>query len=686
MSNINDNIAMIIIVVIVIILILYKCNIKVINTDYFQPKIDMITISHEFKNTIFQDNFIKMNNILIEKNMTDKKAFKHDYISYLVEPMTNDLLFDKSNSVYVKIQKRMLKDDNYAIDIILKSSKVIVQKYIEPVLDNYKLSKYYQVKMYLNNKEYIKAINNYLLDNCDVKNIVYETLSDHSKLTEEEYDEEKTQNPKPNSDEKNEAMIKMFFSGLNKRFERKENTNVKVEDIKDFEIIKDVYLTIADTHYLFKSLYKDKINNFIEETTSFYKIIDEYKYCEEYEITEEKSNGELHLHYNKIIWAINYYLIKHNKNVNKIIIYSNNPNSSEFYDKYINILYFRIGDKPNIKIDENIKLSIFRTESSINKNYINLYYRLKSKIPLDKFTSDVINDFELFKENNKIITTSKTLYHFNYIGNKKFSMKVLSVSNSDSELYETFEHLHNEHNEMFIKDLNKLKNLEYYKKNGLKRKKGYLFHGIPGSGKTSTVVAMALHDERHIIEVNFNILKTQDEFEYIMNTPQIGSIPINRNNIILLFDEIECGMKKYNRDNIDVNKKEDSIGSLVSIMSSEIIRLESGENELDIAKILSLLDGIGNYNGLVIVGTTNYVDKLDPAIYRELRLTPIHFRELRKCDVIGIIEKYFDAKMTESQKDRVKDRKISPAKCIHNCQVFEKESIDVLLDHLFNDE
>lgn len=59
--------------------------------------------------------------------------------------------------------------------------------------------------------------------------------------------------------------------------------------------------------------------------------------------------------------------------------------------------------------------------------------------------------------------------------------------------------MHNEHTQMFINDINKLKDIEYYKEHGLKRKKGYLFHGEPGCGKTSTVVAIALYDERHIV-------------------------------------------------------------------------------------------------------------------------------------------------------------------------------------------
>ena len=46
-----------------------------------------------------------------------------------------------------------------------------------------------------------------------------------------------------------------------------------------------------------------------------------------------------------------------------------------------------------------------------------------------------------------------------------FSSSVLSdYSNSDKMSYETFNNLESEHNNMLIKDINKLKDLEYYKK------------------------------------------------------------------------------------------------------------------------------------------------------------------------------------------------------------------------------
>jgi len=676
-NNLKDEYVIIILIIIAITVLLHKMNIKIIDLNYFKSKFNSVTISYNNENTIISDNFIKLNNILIEKNITNKISFNNDYINYLVEPKKTDILFDKN--IYIEINK--IKNDKLTtINIIVKSNKINVKDYIENMLKNYKLSKYYHVKIMMNHKKYINAINEYLLTNCNIQKVSYQQKCNYDEL-KENYDVK----TKEENDMKNKEEVKKEPKEIDIL---KNEIEINIEDIKNLEIIKDVYLTIEKEYYIFKSLNKSSIDSFIKNVNEKYEDKNDFKYSEIYESFEICNLGKWNFtEIPKIIWAINYYLVNNNKNVSKIMIYENFDDHSIMFNKNINKKYFRINNAYNILIKEDTSLSIIRYNDeknnlTKNKKIVKIIYKIKSKYPLDQFIGEIYNNY------NKILLLEKKhkpLYHFNYIGNNEYSVKTLSINNGEHELYETFEHLHNEHNETIINDLDRLKDLEYYKKKGLKRKKGYLFYGIPGSGKTSTVVAMALYDQRHIIEINFNLLKTQKEMQQIMNLRNINGIDIDNNNIILLFDEIECGLKKYNRQNeILSSSNEDTTLSLVSAISKEILLSDNKDNELDIAKILSSLDGIGNYNGLVIVGTTNYLDKLDPAIYRELRLTPIHFRELRKCDVIGIIEKYFDEKMSEEQKEKIIDRYVSPAKCIHNCQIFEKKGIDELLKHLFN--
>ena len=103
--------------------------------------------------------------------------------------------------------------------------------------------------------------------------------------------------------------------------------------------------------------------------------------------------------------------------------------------------------------------------------------------------------------------------------------------------------------------------------------------------------------------------------------------------------------------------------------------------KINLGTLLSKLDGIGNYNGLIIIGTTNCIDKLEPALYRELRLTPIEFRQLRKCDCIKIIQSYFGT-YDNNLNSIIKDRIITPTKLISLCQTYD----NIPVEQFFNEK
>jgi SpoVK/Ycf46/Vps4 family AAA+-type ATPase len=120
-----------------------------------------------------------------------------------------------------------------------------------------------------------------------------------------------------------------------------------------------------------------------------------------------------------------------------------------------------------------------------------------------------------------------------------------------------------------------------------------------------------------------------------------------------------------------------------AIMSTESdIPKNTTNHKLNLGTLLSKLDGIGNYNGLIVVGTTNYIEKLDPALYRELRLTPIKFDKLRKEDCIKIIKSYFNFDYDEKLNDILVDRKITPTKLIHLCHQYENINIDTFFNEI----
>jgi AAA+ superfamily predicted ATPase len=245
-------------------------------------------------------------------------------------------------------------------------------------------------------------------------------------------------------------------------------------------------------------------------------------------------------------------------------------------------------------------------------------------------------------------------------GQLRFTKSILSSDEFPS--HETFDNLSHQHVNTIRQDLASLKDLDYYKRTGLRRKKSYLFWGDPGCGKTSTVMAMALYDQRHIIEINFEHIKGDDEFQELMNISSIEDVTFTKANIILFFEEIVIQNKKDLSSLLPSQTSGTKSEVASAVTSVETVQKKEKSEQLEklignysgpsITSVLSRLDGVGNYNGLVIVAATNNKDQLDqihPAICRDQRLTPVHFTFCRKEDIIKMVERFYDISLTENE-------------------------------------
>jgi AAA+ superfamily predicted ATPase len=252
-----------------------------------------------------------------------------------------------------------------------------------------------------------------------------------------------------------------------------------------------------------------------------------------------------------------------------------------------------------------------------------------------------------------------------------FQGTISDFNNPQYKNHETFDNLFHQHKKSLIRDIDRLRDIEYYKRTGLKQKKGYLFYGPPGCGKTSTVMAMSNYDKRHIIEIPLSRVKTNNDFEKILNLSKIDDLKFNFNNIIILFDELDIGTS-FER-NI---KNNNDIKLTTELSDNDIPKINS--DKLCLNTLLSRLDGIGNYNGLIIIGTSNNIENIDKALYREGRLNLMHFDYALCDDIINIIEKYYDDKLNDKQIEIVKNiNNLSHSKLI--CKLEEYDDIDKLL-------
>ena len=491
--------------------------------------------------------------------------------------------------------------------------------------------------------------------------------------------------------------------------------NIDKESISHKEILMFLVLLIIpkltsiDIHSFISNI-KNRIYNY------FYK----YKYLQLEGISSVSDNGIKTIHYPEEYIAISWFM--HTKNINNnLSTYckeNNGINSIHMYRMNVNGTNtgFVISEIPNyVTLDPNVEVIVYKHKDIVNNT--KLYSKVETysivlrsiNIDLKEYITGIILKY---KKHTESLSDDK-LYHFIYQGldkdeNLNFSSYFLNYKNDAEKVnFESFDNLFHEHKPLIMKDIEKLKDIEFYKRTGMKRKKGYLFYGESGTGKTSTVMAISNKDNRHIIEVPMSRVKTNAELERILNVEKIGDIRFTKSQIIILFDEIdicsdelkarksekdefvEIEKKDTEENNNENNKKNNNEKSDKELSEKDKVKMKLMNKLCDFVNLgtmLSRLDGIGNYDGLIIIATTNHKELLDPSLFRELRLSPLYFSYSRKEDIIGMTEKFYGITLNEEQLKVIPDRdtKLAPSKIRFLLEKYEHSIGDFILELLKN--
>ncbi|KAF5346178.1 hypothetical protein D9758_009975 [Tetrapyrgos nigripes] len=151
---------------------------------------------------------------------------------------------------------------------------------------------------------------------------------------------------------------------------------------------------------------------------------------------------------------------------------------------------------------------------------------------------------------------------------------------------------------------------EWYHERGIPYHRGFLLYGPPGSGKTSTIYALAGALGMEIYSVSLASSFVDDS--YLQSAA--SSIP---KNSIFLIEDIDCAFpSREERD----NQPNGYIPGMPPMDPPWMLASGSRRSSVTLSGLLNVLDGVGSEEGKLFFATTNYVDRLDPALLRPGRI------------------------------------------------------------------
>ncbi|KAI3858922.1 hypothetical protein MKW98_028655 [Papaver atlanticum] len=209
------------------------------------------------------------------------------------------------------------------------------------------------------------------------------------------------------------------------------------------------------------------------------------------------------------------------------------------------------------------------------------------------------------------------------------------------------------------------KGKEYYAKVGKAWKRGYLLYGPPGTGKSTMIAAIANFLNYDVYDLELTAVKENSDLRKLLIETS--------NKCLIVIEDIDCsldltGQRKKNKADDDKNGGNGEVKNPVKEKEKE----ERKESKVTLSGLLNFIDGLWSACGgeRLIIFTTNYVEKLDPALIRRGRMDK-HI-ELSYCGFEGfkiLAKNYLDIdyhELFEPIKCLIEETQMTPADVAEN--------------------
>lgn len=165
---------------------------------------------------------------------------------------------------------------------------------------------------------------------------------------------------------------------------------------------------------------------------------------------------------------------------------------------------------------------------------------------------------------------------------------------------------------------------KWYRSRAIPYRRGYLFHGPPGTGKTSLSLALA-----GIFRFDLYTLSLNDPKMTETGLAELFRL-LPRRCIVLLEDIDDAGLKRSSKEFQRQKKKskDNDDGSPPGI---------------SLSGLLNVIDGVGSQEGRILIMTSNYPEHLDPAMLRSGRVDmKVEFTYARKAQIKALYMRMYE--------------------------------------------
>jgi hypothetical protein len=193
---------------------------------------------------------------------------------------------------------------------------------------------------------------------------------------------------------------------------------------------------------------------------------------------------------------------------------------------------------------------------------------------------------------------------------------------------------------------------DWYEKKGIPYTLGFMFHGDPGCGKTSTIKAISNTARRHIINIQLAEIKSKAQLRHLFfndeihvkdgNTTEIYKIPVNER--LYVIEDIDAMgdsvLKREYKKPVPVEKPKKTGDPWLDAKEEEV------NDPIDLSFLLNLLDGTLESSGRIIAISSNFPERIDRALIRPGRIDMIiHFKKCTLHILNEMVESFYDRKI-----------------------------------------